>query len=632
MSTSEGKKIFMVTIASDIQKQKYKDVSPKETVNKLADILKDMQVEVVEEWAKKSNIGTYSLRLNIKGSGIGSNGKGMNEDYARASAYAEFLERYQNLKFTGNALMSTVIMNNNFEFQFFPDEKFLSAEQLIQEDNAFIQMYLKNRNLTVSDLKNSVAAFTNVQKMDFNVFQKKDSYLCIPFYSLNQEKVTYLPYFCLNSHYGSNGMCAGNTPHEALVQGLSEIIERIVLKKIVMERVKLPDIPESFLEKYPEIYKMYEATKRLKDYTVLIKDCSLGGKYQAVALVVVEKNTGRFGIKAGSHPDYAIAIERLFTEATQGTSIENFAKKTVLDFNNENVSNMINLVNGFKTSDANYPYELLAPDSEYKFVEPKDVSMLSNKDILKAMINIFKDDGYDILIHDVSYLGFPSYHILVPGLSEMNNADDRTFEAENTRFHVQKLLNRPEYIDKNNCKYVISVINYYKTSLLENSMRDLTGRLSTFNYPAKEVALDHIYFLSMCYFLMGNYIEASKAIRLIINITEKRQKKINHKYTAIYYYLSAMAVLKDHTIVIEYIKKMFDEEICKEIHDLFADPNKILVKQYPSVNLCSIQNSEEGYKKEEEREYLIFVDFIKKYKTKQAENNIDQMALRELFL
>ncbi len=623
----------MVSRASDIQKQKYKEVSPKETVKKLANILKEMQVEVVEDWAKRSSIGTYSLRLNIKGSSIGSNGKGMNEDYARASAYAEFLERYQNLKFTGNALMNTVIMNNNFGFQFFSDEKILSSEQLIQEDNAFIHMYLKSRNLAVSDLKNTAAAFANVQKMDFNVFQRKDSYLCIPFYSLNQDKVTYLPYFCLNSHYGSNGMCAGNTPYEALVQGLSEIIERVVLKKIVLERVKLPDIPESFLEKYPEIYRMYQETKRLKDYTVLIKDCSLNGKYQAVALVVVEKNTGRFGIKAGSHPDYSIAMERLFTEATQGTDIENFAKKTVLDFNNENVSNMINLVNGFKTSDANYPYELLAPDSEYKFVEPKDVSMLSNKDILKSLINIFKDDGYDILIHDVSYLGFPSYHILVPGLSEMNNADDRTFEAENTRFHVQKLLNRPEYIDKNNCKYVISVINYYKTSLLENSMRDMTCRLSTFNYPAKEVALDHIYFLSMCYFLMENYVEASKAIRLIINITEKRQIKINPKYTAIYYYLSAMAVLKDHTVVLEYIRKMFDEEIFKEIDDLFADPNKILVKQYPSVNLSSIKTyEEEGDMKEDTREYLIFVDFIKKYKAKQAENNIDQIALRELFL
>ena len=56
----------------------------------------DKVLEVEENWKKKSSVNTYSLRLCIKGTNIGQNGKGMTKEFALASAYAEFLERYQN--------------------------------------------------------------------------------------------------------------------------------------------------------------------------------------------------------------------------------------------------------------------------------------------------------------------------------------------------------------------------------------------------------------------------------------------------------------------------------------------------------------------------------------------------------
>lgn len=80
---------------SEIQLMHYKQKTPEETVQFLQDILKNMKVEVTETWQERSSIGTYALRLDFRGTKIGANGKGVSKAYAKASAYAEFFERYR---------------------------------------------------------------------------------------------------------------------------------------------------------------------------------------------------------------------------------------------------------------------------------------------------------------------------------------------------------------------------------------------------------------------------------------------------------------------------------------------------------------------------------------------------------
>ena len=81
---------------SELQERRYKETTPDKTVKRIKEILKKHKIEIEENWGKKSKVGTYSLRVCIKGTNIGQNGKGMTKEYAMASGYAEFLERYQN--------------------------------------------------------------------------------------------------------------------------------------------------------------------------------------------------------------------------------------------------------------------------------------------------------------------------------------------------------------------------------------------------------------------------------------------------------------------------------------------------------------------------------------------------------
>lgn len=608
----------------DNHKLKFKTCSPIETVENILKKLDEIGIETDESWMDVSDIGTYSLRVSLKGSLIGANGKGMTKEYARASAYAEFCERLQNYKLIPNHTFCTLIVNNEFNYSFFPEEKRLSAAKLVEENSAFIQMVLKNRGVNEAPEKEKIEALQKLQKMDFNVYGVKDSFLCIPFYSIKNNKVQYIPYFMYNLHYGSNGMCAGNEMNEALVQGISEIYERLVHARISKEKPVLPDIPDEYVKKYPEVYEMYQAIRDMEGFDAYLKDCSFGGEYPVAGLVVVTKNTGKYGIKYGAHPDYGIAMERLFTEATQGVDIKKFATRSTFDFTNEGVGSNLNIMNGFKTSEANFPYQIFGDEPTYTFVEQEDVRTKTNKELREKWINKFIEDGYDVLIHDASFLGIPSYHILVPGLSEMNISDEMAFEAENARYHVKNLINNPKLIDKDNVKYLTSVLSYYSGSIAENRLKDHTGLFSSYPYIGSEAEADYIYMLSMCNAMMDRYDLAVFNMDIFLNVIAQRGGKTDMKYKLIREYFVGRLNHLSHEDVMTYFRKLYDAEYYEYIDELFRDVNQICIKQYPTIQYAA----EDKNSAESTKMLRTFEEMIKKVKAYQEIHLVDQEALK----
>ena len=53
--------------------------------------------------------------------------------------------------------------------------------------------------------------------------------------------------------FGSNGMSAGNTKEEALVEGISELIERYVQQEVILKNLRLPDFPTSYIKNYSSV-------------------------------------------------------------------------------------------------------------------------------------------------------------------------------------------------------------------------------------------------------------------------------------------------------------------------------------------------------------------------------------------
>lgn len=119
--------------------------------------------------------------------------------------------------------------NSNAPYVHFKDEKWTVIDQndpQIPNDvlnSSLRKFYSEGTDLNLEDL-------VDLQSSAFS-----RGVCSIPFTNARNGEVVYFPVNLLDNLYGSNGMSEGNTEYEALVQGLSEIIERYVKRKLLKE-------------------------------------------------------------------------------------------------------------------------------------------------------------------------------------------------------------------------------------------------------------------------------------------------------------------------------------------------------------------------------------------------------------
>ena len=598
----------------------FKETTPEKTVEKLRGILNALNIPIVEQWQKASCVDTYSLRIEIENTDVGTNGKGMTKEYARASAYAEFFERFQN-----GLLCNSMNLNKDskHKFEVAPDEKILTSEEIVKENNALIEFYFKDRGMQNAPVTEKAKAFNKTNRVEYMLNDREDGYLCLPFYNIKTGKINYLPQTLYHKYYGSNGMSAGNTPEEAIVQGLSEIFERVVQKRSFKEKTCFPDVPESYMKKYPEIYKMFNKLKSLDGYEVMMKDCSYGGKYPVAALIMLQKNSGRYGLKMGCHPDFGIAMERTFTEAAQGNDILEYVNRSIIDFENSGVDEEDNIVNSFKIGLAQYPYQIFGKNYDYKFTEVKNVENMSNKEIMLEWIREILNDGHDILIRDVSNFGFPSYHIIIPGVSELRTVTDEELRADNTRTFISGFIANPSKITADKCPYILGCLGYYSKRIMESSIGTYLPKCNVSDYPYEKIGFGNLYFSAMCHVMLGDYKRASKKITILLQAAEKRGLSgTDYDFLkATKFYLSAMAELNDEKEVKSYMKVMFTDEIVSKIYEIFGNKEDVFKKQY--IDLDTSKN------KMEAQDIVNHVFCI--LKEGRTKNQINQLCLNDLF-
>lgn len=606
----------------NLHESHYKEISPVKTVEKIKSILDELEIGVEENWCDKSDIETYSLRLSIKGTNIGSNGKGISKEYARASAYAEFMERLQN-----DILVSAYIRQDvrttreerNLGQE--PDGKIMTSEEIIDQGGSFIDFYFKNRQMEKATRNEKIEKFKAINKFEYMLTGDDNSFFCLPFYSCREKKVYYLPKHIYGKYYGSNGMAAGNGRAEALVQGYSEILERISQMRIFNEKPILPIIPDEYIKNTPYVYDMYKKLQSIDGYKAELLDCSFGGQYPVAGLLIRQINTGCYGIKLGCHPDFSLAMERTFTEAAQGNDVTAYVNRSVLDFHNNNVNSKINIENSFKTGLAQYPYEIFMAKDQEHFHECTSVDGKSNEELFKEITNHFIAEGHDVLIRDVSNLGFYSYHIIIPGISELKPGADSDFRAANTRAFVTSLLMQPKIINKDNSRYITASFGYYAQSSMNNTLSSFYPEIKNVELPGEKYFCGMSYMTAMCEAMCGNFNRAEKCIEYVeksaIN-TNQSDEEIK-KMRVIRYYFSARSIGYSHVETIEYLSEWFDKSFCELVDFLFENMDEVIIKQYPDLS-----NWRELPEFEPQR---ICFKIINNLRKKQIENPINQKQI-----
>ena len=582
----------------------YKAVSPNETIERIRQILSKNGIQTeCRKFGKDGICSSVRVILSDNKLGrldIGTNGKGMNEDYAVASAYAEFMERLQNkmLIFTSK-YASPLFRTNNpalvdnypeaLSFRYFPDEEYRRIDNI--ELCHMAHKFLPG-NILFGD--SSLKAFYD---MPF-----------LPFYNVRKREVEQLPYDLIRFAAGSTGLCAGNTAEEAMLQGLNEIFERYVLQQIYLRHPLLPKVDFSYFNG-SDIGESLTRLNKLTGWEFEIMDCSLGGLFPVMGLYIANKEERTYTFRLGADYSPAIALQRCLTEIFQGTDIDNSPFLPMESMNsNWNISEEFrkNVINGR----GQFPPEILQGKqipSPFIILDKKPTI----KDTFYSAIQWLDNNGYTLYVRDNSFLSFPSYHLYIPGLSDVNHSlyNIRRDILSIEQYYGIKKEYRIKSLSANEIK---TLINQYRS--------DSTTHIMLFDYlPPRHNRINKNLLLALLAFKVHD-CDAHTYMSAFLNDMEARNIRLNPYYYCLKDYMSLAYSNTPSENIRQELLNNYHEETVNDVLKII--PENILdgLPLPDCFNCSSCSFSCECF-------YSQIIEFEARTQKHQTENPINQSSL-----
>jgi ribosomal protein S12 methylthiotransferase accessory factor len=403
-----------------------KDAALEDTISRLRNQLLDWGFDVEEaSWLNPvPNVWSVHIRDRYCPY-LFTNGKGVTKEAALASALGEFFERLNCNYFFADFYLGEQVADS--EFVHYPNEKWFPIA------NDEMPKNLMNEDLW--DYYDSERELTPYQLIDTNSGNLARGICALPYTRVSDNKTYYIPMNIVGNLYVSNGMSAGNTKAEARVQALSEIFERSIKNKILSEGIALPTIPESVLNRYP---KVMEAIKELEahGYPIICKDASLGGKYPVINVTLLNSKEGTAFASFGAHPKFQVALERTLTELLQGRRLDELNVFSPPSFELEDVKDHLNLEAHFIDSNGLIHWNFFKETPDFEFVDWNFGGATTQAEF-DSMIDIFHKMEKDVYIMDFDHLNVYGCRIHVPGMSEIYQPEDLSWDNNNNGVSVR---------------------------------------------------------------------------------------------------------------------------------------------------------------------------------------------------
>lgn len=400
-------------------------------MRRIGQILQELNLKT--ESFVSSDVETPSVRMNIAEPGlselqIGTNGKGMTLPYAEASAAGEFMERLSGgfLLRRERAVRDLTPRNIQMIRDLYPETVgewermgILPGCELVPDETVLEGAEAEEVLSRFSSLYENPAIRTAMRRRRFCV--------TLPFWGYREKSLQLIPYDAVLLACGSNGMCAGNTPHEALLQGTYEIIERYVIRRIVLERRALPTVSHACFSDAPVLHALNSLSQR-SHCSFCIKDCSLGEGWPAIGLLLVDYVNHRYHFHVGVDRNPETALERCLTETMQGRHDVDWQPMdpAVTDaMSGDEEEREIQLYHTFRDGTGQFPLRILEnvgqEVSDVHFIEFSEDE--DDAKDLKILLEAISSRGFSPYIRDFSWTGFPAYHVYIEGMSIVNHSE-----------------------------------------------------------------------------------------------------------------------------------------------------------------------------------------------------------------
>ncbi len=503
-----------------------KILPPEETVRRFKEKLKKLDLDILEETIRIDN-GRLDIPIYFSSCGrdalavIGTKkqmGKGATPLQAEASAVMELAERFSFFSFCKN-----------------PDNFFVDTYHNLQNRAIPFEMIAQSVHDDSEDLDASKKIFENIPLKWTKAFNLTlDQEVLIPFnwfYTINE----------------FNGPSAGNCIEEALLQGISEIVERHVSSVVNHNQLKVPAVnPDSATD--PMVVEMLKKYRRA-GIKLYLSDFSLDTGIPSIGVLAYDPanfpEKSEIVWTAGTTPDPEKALSRALTEVAQlagdfNTS-SNYVASGLPKFSSIDQADFI--INPGKQVDIGSLPQLA--DDNIKVEIQNCLSALANKNMEVIVVNT---------MHPL--LEIPAFYTIIPGahfreralgtsvgmfsaklITENQNPADAISELEK----IEKIIPGKYYI-KFYLGYCHLALNNPETAL-EHFTRALDM------HPTQEDIVSIYSYMGVCLKDMGKY---RKALGVL-----KKAESYDRERTDIYNLMGfSHFKLKEHEKAIACFKKV----------------------------------------------------------------------------
>ena len=382
-----------------------------------------------------------------------------------------------------------------------------------------------------------------------------------------------------------------------------------------------------------KIYNIIKMLEEKYDYKIIIKDCSLGLNLPVIGVLLIDINRHKYTFHLGSDPSPITSIERCLTEIYQGGSklklCDFYFSKMPFDNEEFYVNNKHRNYNKtIRNGTGIWPMSIFLDKPSYNFNGFKHNITKDDKEDLKYLINLTFNLNYELYIREVSFLGFPSFRIYIPGMSEQWTIEEnRKYSLEKSKYRKILInLNNSELDELGNlAQYIENEVKAPRTLIDERNLNPIFG------IPHTNKILKHLHpylFLAILYYKLKNLKKSFEYIDIFIERILKNNKGNGNPY-----YLCARDYLYlkiNNTMVIStirnYLSKAYKKKIVEKVLKDFSSSNSMfkymkLPNNYDCKN-CTMSS---------ECKIKRFVNLKLKIDKIREENVINQNNLKNIF-
>ncbi len=287
---------------------------PSNTVRRIKDGLERLGLKAEYRPFRVSD-NIYWGQVWINSIKIVCNGKGITPELAEASAYAELAERLSAglfYPFFEESVRFNVPVLYSRETRRFLDYEWMDGYVYSHQDD--LEAPLRIEDLLVDE----------TQLTDRDIRDIKDSRMArhwVDGFSVMQDRPIKVPVSFVTYIHGSNGMAAGNTIEEAMIQATCEIFERYSQIQIIKSEKIVPSIDPDSVDNVL-IHDMIRFFQR-ENVDITIKDLSLNRLLPCIGVLFKNNNLCPDRLEyriliPGVSFDLDEALTRCFTESMQG--------------------------------------------------------------------------------------------------------------------------------------------------------------------------------------------------------------------------------------------------------------------------------------------------------------------------